>query len=446
MKSLKNQVSRRTFVKTAAVAAATVTAFQTAASYNRVYGANDRVRVGFLGVANRGSQDIDAFRDHADAEVAALCDVDRTILDQAKEKYATEATFIAEDFRKVYDQKNIDAICIATPDHWHAIQTVEACKAGKDVYVEKPLSVTVVEGRKMVEAARKYNRVVQVGIHRRSGPIYTDLAAKNIDDFIGRVTVARCCHMSNMYPDGIGRMKPTAPPETLNWDLWLGPRGEQAYQPNIAPYKFRWWIDYSSQIANNGVHFIDIFRHFLKEKSPVDVCAMGGNFAVNDDRTIPDTMHVTWLFPSGRLLEFSHFEANANPIMAVPAYVEFRGTNGTLYVDDGRYAVIPEKPGQFQAKGERMKPIEESAGASQQNLSITSMHVRNFLDCIKSRETPNMDVEEGHRSTTMSLIANISMAVEQRLKWNPDTERFVGNDKADALLHYEYRSPWKLEV
>ena len=440
-------MTRRTFTKAAAGAVAAVTAYQSSASYARVIGANDRVRVGFLGTANRGRQDIGAFLKLPDVEVAALCDVDQTVLNQAKENFGTDATFVTEDFRKIYDRQDIDAVCIATPDHWHAIQTVDACKAGKDVFVEKPLSVTVVEGRKMIEAARKYKRVVQVGIHRRSGSLYRDLAVKNLDEFIGRVTVARCCHMSNMYPDGIGKMQPSTAPATLDWDMWLGPRAERPFQENIAPYKFRWWIDYSSQVANNGVHFIDIFRMMLKENSPTDVCAMGGKFAVNDDRTIPDTMHVTWLFPSGRLLEFSHYEANSNPIMSVPAFVEFRGTNGTLHINDGRYVVTPENPGQFQAKGERMKAVEATnTGNRDQNLDITALHARNFIDCIKSRELPHTDVEEGHLSTTMSLIANISMAVGQRLKWDPAAERFIGNDEANAMLHYEYRAPWKLEV
>ncbi|MCL2743775.1 MAG: Gfo/Idh/MocA family oxidoreductase, partial [Planctomycetaceae bacterium] len=420
---MSNKISRRTFAKTAAAAAVLSAAVQTTTSYGRIIGANDRVRLGFLGTANRGSQDIAAFKKLPDAEIAALCDVDKQILASAKEKFASESTFTCEDFRQLYERSDIDAVVICTPDHWHAIQTVEACKAGKDVYVEKPLSVTVFEGRKMVEAAKKYQRVVQVGIHRRSGGIYQNLAAKNLDEFIGKVTVSRCSHMSNMYPDGISKLKPEKPPEHLNWDLWVGPRQFQEYQGNIAPYKFRWWIHYSSQIANNGVHFIDIFRFLLKEKAPTDVCAMGGRFSVNDDRTIPDTMHATWLFPSGRLLEFSHYEANSTPIYAVsPTYVEFRGTQGTLYINDGKYVVTPEKPGQFQAKGERMKPIEEVSGPGQNNLNITELHCRNFLDCIKSRAVPNTSVEEGHRSTTMSLIANISMEVQRRLKWDAENE------------------------
>ena len=443
----QGKIDRRSFNKTAVAAVTAFSAMQTAASYARTIGANDKIRVGFLGVANRGRQDLDAFKIQPDVEIAALCDVDKKTLGLAKENYGNDSVFTTDDFRKVYERKDVDAIVIATPDHWHAIQTVDACKAGKDVYVEKPLSVTVVEGRKMVEAARKYDRIVQVGVHRRSGGIYRKLAAKDLDEFIGKVTVARCCHMSNMFPEGIGKMKPEKPPEQLDWNLWLGPRAEQAYQSNIAPYKFRWWLDYSSQIANNGVHFIDIFRQFLKEKAPTDVCAMGGNFAVMDDRTIPDTMHTTWQFSSGRLLEFSHFEANSNPIMDEPAFIEFRGTKGTLYVNDSRYLVKPERPGQFQAKGARMEPIEESSGRSgDKNLEITPLHARNFLDCIKSREMPNMDVEEGHRSTTMSLIANISLAVQQRLRWDAEKERFLDNDQANSMLHYEYRAPWKLEV
>ncbi|MDR0869838.1 MAG: Gfo/Idh/MocA family oxidoreductase [Planctomycetaceae bacterium] len=439
-------MNRRTFHKVAAAALTATAAAQSVASYARVIGANDKIRLGFLGTANRGMQDISAFKVHSDIEIAALCDVDSKTLGIAKEKYGNDATFTAEDFRKVYEQNDIDAIVVATPDHWHAIQTIEACRAGKDVYVEKPVSSTVYEGRKMVEAADKYKRVVQVGIHRRSGAIYQKLEAMNLDEFIGKVTVSRCCHLSNMFPDGIGKLKPEKPPETLNWDLWLGPRAVQEYQPNIAPYKFRWWKNYSSQIANNGVHFLDLFRQMLKEKAPSDVCAMGGNFSVNDDRTIPDTLHVTWLFPSGRLLEFSHYEANSNPITAEPGWIEFRGTKGTLWVNDGRYLVKPEKPGQFQAKGERMKEIEEKAGAGQQNLNITALHARNFLDCIRSRAVPNMGIEEGHRSTTMSNIANISLAVGRRLKWDAEAEKFIGDDEANGLLHYEYRKPWKLEV
>ena len=444
-------MQRRTFLK--ASVAFGLAALQTSSSQARILGANDRVRLAFLGTANRGMQDLGAFAKLDDVDIAALCDVDKNILAKAAVAYEKFKPYTTGDFRTIYDRKDIDGVVIATPDHWHAIQTVDACKAGKDVYVEKPLSVTVYEGRQMVEAARKYDRIVQVGVHRRSGTVYRKLAEENLDDMIGKVTVARCSHMSNMAPVGIGHAKPAAPPEQLDWNMWLGPRAERPFQENIAPYKFRWWIDYSSQVANNGVHFIDGIRWLLRETAPTAVCAMGGKFCVDDDRTIPDTMEVIFQFASGRLLIFNHYEANANPIMPTEAdnyyralgYMEFRGVNGTLYLGDGRYIVKPEKPGQFQTKGDRMKEtvFKEEAGG---NLDITELHARNFVDCMKLRQKPNADVEDGHRSTTMSLIANISLAVEDRLKWDAENERFLNNEQANKMLHYEYRQPWKLEV
>jgi len=451
-------MQRRTFLKMSSVVPFGLAALQTSTSQARILGANDRVRLGFVGTANRGMQNLDAFATHDDVEIAALCDVDKNTLAKAAQVYERFKPYTTGDFRTIYDRADIDGVVLATPDHWHAIQTVDACKAGKDVYVEKPLSVTVYEGRKMVEAARKYNRIVQVGIHRRSGKIYQKLAEENLDEKIGKVTVSRCSHMSNMAPIGIGRVEPTAPPDYLDWDMWLGPRAARPYQENIAPYKFRWWIDYSSQVANNGVHLIDAIRWLLREHAPTAVCAMGGRFTVDDDRTIPDTMEVTYQFASGRLLIFNHYEANGNPNMATEpnnyyaplGFKEFRGTNGTLYIHDSRYIIKPERPGQFQERGARMQEIvvnEEGPGTGMhRNPEHTELHARNFVDCMKSRETPHADVEEGHRSTTMSLIANISLAVEDRLKWDAETERFVGNDQANQLLHYEYRSPWKLEV
>ena len=448
-------MQRRTFLKTGSAVTFGLAALQTSTSKARILGANDRARLGFIGTANRGMQNLDAFAKHEDVEVAALCDVDKNVLERAAQVYERFKPYTTGDFRKIYDRDDIDGVVLSTPDHWHAIQTVDACKAGKDVYVEKPLSVTVYEGRKMVEAARKYERVVQVGIHRRSGTLYRKMAEENFDDKIGKVTVARCSHMSNMAPAGIGQVAPSAPPDYLDWDMWLGPRAERPYQENIAPYKFRWWLDYSSQVANNGVHSIDAIRWLLRESAPVAVCAMGGKFCVDDDRTIPDTMEVIYQFASGRLLIFNHYEANSNPIMATEpnnyynalGFMEFRGINGTLYLHDTRYIVKPERPGQFQARGERMQEFvhEEGTGADR-NFDITALHARNFVDCMKSRQKPHADVEDGHRSTTMSLIANISLAVEDRLKWDAENERFLSNDQANQMLHYEYRSPWKLEV
>jgi predicted dehydrogenase len=439
---MKTTLSRRTFTKTAAAATVSLAA----APARGALGANDRVRLGFIGVANRGGQLLDAFTEHDDCAVAALCDVHGPTLARAAARFdGKPATF--NDFRKLIEQKDLDAVVIATPDHWHAVQTVDACDAGKDVYVEKPLSITVHEGRRMVEAARRNKRVVQVGTHRRSSPLYAKLGEVTRSGKIGKITVSRAYRLSNMYPSGIGRAKPTTPPPDLDWDLWLGPRPERPYQPNIAPYKFRWWQLYSSQMANWGVHYLDAIRWLTGELAPASVCAMGGRFAVEDDRTVPDTMEACFQFASGRLAVFGQYEASGNPIfpskegLSRPE-LEFRGTLGTAYIGGRTFQVVPEQGGQFQDRTPRMEPIEfEETGS---NASLTALHARNFLDCIKTREKPHADVEEGHRSTSMSLLANLSLVIGERLAWDAEKERITNRPEANELLHYEYRKPWVL--
>jgi predicted dehydrogenase len=433
------KITRRTFTKaTAAAAAAGLAALEA----RRTLGANDRVRLGFIGVANRGGQLMTAFLQHADMEIVALCDVHKPTLEKANARLDGKAATCG-DFRKLLDRKDLDALVIATPDHWHAIQTIDACDAGKDVYVEKPLSITVHEGRRMVEAARRNNRVVQVGTHRRSSKLYARLAELTLAGKIGKITVGRAYRLSNMWPTGIGRVKPSDPPADLDWDMWLGPRPEQPYQENIAPYKFRWWQLYSSQMGNWGVHYLDAIRWLTGDLAPVSISALGGRFAVDDDRTIPDTMEVTFQFASGRLAVFGQYEASGNPALAA-GEVELRGTLGTAYVSERSFQIVPERGGQFQDRKPRMEPMEEKEPSGGGNDDLTALHARNFLDCIKSRAKPNADVEIGHRSTTMSLLANISLATGARLEWDAEKEQITTPKDANSLLHYEYRKPWKL--
>ena len=434
---MSNKVTRRTF--TAAGAAATFGL--TALRATKVYGANDRIGVGVIGVANRGGQVISAFAKHNDMEIVALCDVDSETLAKRKAALGGKPDTYG-DFRKLIDRKDIDAVVVATPDHWHAIQTITACDAGKDVYVEKPLSITIHEGRRMVEAARRNKRVVQVGTQRRSGKIYADAAKLIQSGGIGKTAVCRAYHRSNLTGGGIGHVKPSDPPASLDWNMWLGPRPERPFQKNIAPYKFRWWTKYSSQTANNGVHFLDLIRWLNGDVAPSAVCAMGGRYAVDDDRTIPDTFQVTYEFPAGRIVVFGMYETSGNQTMARGGYVEMRGTKGTLFANDRGFEVVPEHGGQFSDRKPLMEPIKQKAEGS--NSSLTAQHARNFLDCIKAREKPNADVEEGHRSTTLSLLAKISHVVGERLNWDGEKECVTNHEKANELLHYEYRKPWVL--
>jgi predicted dehydrogenase len=448
---MPESISRRVFSKTAVTAA-------TAASLapGRVLGANDQVGLGFVGVGNRGCQLLRGFLAHPDARIVALCDVYEPYLNGALDRLDGRFAGLGKrlpqmpklegdvarvkDFRAVFDRKDIDAVVIATPDHWHAIQMIAACKAGKDVYVEKPLSMTIVEGRAMVDAARRYDRVVQVGTHRRSSRMFAQLAEAIRSGGIGKVTVARAAFSSNMHPAGIGHAKESKPPADLDWDMWLGPRPERPFQSTIMPYKFRWWHLYSSQMANWGVHYFDVIRWMTGELAPASVSAHGGRFAVNDDRTIPDTTEAIFEHGSGMLSLFSIYEANGQPVLGRGAECEFLGTLGSAYVSTNRYEIVPERGGAFQDPAPRRKG--EIVKATDGDLDQRA--AREFLDCVKSRKQPNADVEEGHRSTTFAHLANIALSTRKRLEWDAQGERFTNCDEANGLLHYEYRRPWSL--
>lgn len=464
----KTENSRREFITTSLAATAGVSiglhTFSSAQAA-RIFGANDRIRMGFIGVGNRGSQLLNLFMEQPDVEIAALCDVyqpylerDRSKVDprfmkvmpgqipQMDEKFAKKP-LLYEDYRKLLENKDIDAVCIATPDHWHALQTIDALGAGKDIYVEKPLTITLAEGRKMVEAQAKTNQVVAVGLNRRGAPVFQKLAREIPAGKIGKVSVARAFRINNMFPDGVGKMNPETPPVGFNWDMWLGPRALRPYQYNIAPYMFRWWSDYSSQMGNWGVHYMDVIRWMLGETAPTAISAHGGKYVLGHDGDIPDTMQVTFEFASGVIIAFCIYEASGGGLFP-NGDIELRGTKGTVYASESGYRIQPTSRGQFQTWDKLMESEEYSPGddalADGSSRNSTANLVRNFLDCVKSRQTPLCPLEEGHRSTSFAHLANIALATRQRLEWDPVAEKFTNSREANQLLHYEYRKPWKL--
>ena len=430
-----------------------------------VLGANDKIHLGFIGIGNRGSQLMGLFMKNPDCEVAALCDAYDPYLSRNRsevdprylkdlggqvpkmgEQFPAKPV-LYKDWRKLIDDKSIDAVVIATPDHWHALQTIGAIQAGKDVYVEKPLTITIFEGRKMVDAQARSKQVVAVGLNRRGNAIYQKLAKEIPAGKIGKVTVARAARINNMFPDGIGKMKPEAPPANFDWDAWLGPRATRPYQYNIAPYKFRWWGDFSSQMGNWGVHYMDVIRWLMDEKAPVAISAHGGKYVATHDGDIPDTMQVTYEFASGAIVTFSIFEASSGGLLP-KGEVELRGTKGTLYANESSYSITPARAGQFQTWTESIQPEEMtrddamlSDGSSGDS---TAVLVRNFLDCVKSRKTPLCTLEDGHRSTSFAHLGNIALTVRERLQWDPVNEQFLNSANANKLLHYDYRSQWKM--
>ena len=456
-------MTRRTFLKQSAGATAGAAWASRAfgpPAVTSAPGANDRIRVGFIGLGNRGSQLLRGFMAQPDCEVVALCDVyepytsrDRSQVDpemiksigeglipKMGEEFPTAPTR-HKDFRRLLEQKNVDAVVIATPDHWHAVQTIMAFDAGKDVYVEKPLTVNVGEGRKMVQAQQRTGRVAQVGLHRRSSKLYSHLHGLIQQGRIGKVSVARAYRVSNMCPNGIGKYPDAAPPKDLDWDLWLGPRAARPFRYSIAPYKFRWWKDYSTQMGNWGVHYCDAIRWMLDEEAPMAVTAHGGKFVLDDDRTIPDTMEVTFEFASGRVLIFGQYEAGGGAPLQ-NGELEFCGTLANLYPGAEAHGckIIASAKGQFQGPA-RPPEIEE---IPTMDGDLTPQHIRNFLDCVKSRQECHCPLEAGHRSTTFAHLANIALATRTRLEWDAKTERVTNHEKANQLLDYGYRAPWRI--
>jgi predicted dehydrogenase len=427
----------------------------TALGYSRVLGANDRVRVGFVGVGNRGDKVHEAFLEWGDSQTVAICDLRDDYLDLAAKK-SRGAPRRYKDYRKLLDDKEVDAVMIATPDHWHALMFIDACNAGKDVYVEKPLSLTVVEGRKMVETAERTKRVVQVGTQRRSAAVVKEAVDFVRSGGIGQVTVARCYDIQNEWPNGIGNFPDEAPPTAWEWDQWLGPAPKVPYNRNRAFYKFRWFYNYSGgQLTNFGVHLVDTIRWCLNLESPRKVAAIGGKFAIRDNREIPDTLEVLWEFDN-TLVAFMQCNNNASPGNLQDAEMELRGTKGAMFIHQNRWEVVPERLSQAtkgannpvdrsvqRTFGASMKPVIEGK-VVKGSVWADNAHVRNFLDCVKSRGKCNADILTGHLSTSATLLGNIALKTDSTLKWNAHAERFANNPAANRLLHYQYRAPYRL--
>ncbi len=444
-----SRISRRVFHKSTLAAAAT------AASADRVFGANDRIRLGCIGIGNRGDQVLSAFLQHRDCEVVAVCDIHQPYREYAASRIEGQPEQFS-DYRRLLDRKDLDGVIIATPDHWHALQMIHACQAGKDVYVEKPVSTFVNEGRAMVKAARENNRITQVGIQRLSSDFCREAAELVRNGAIGKVTVVRCFHVQNEWPLGIGNPPDGDPPEGFDWDAWVGPAKKRPYNKNRTFYRFRWFYDFSGgQLTNFGVHYLAQIHRSLGVDAPLAVMAMGGKFANYDNREVPDTMEVVWHYPGDTLVTFSQFNATGASPTGRPCEIEFRGTKGTMYFSTSGYEIVPENitPKEFAARSpidrEREKGWRTGAAPQINSKKVEgtirdSDHARTFLDCVKSRQTPPCDIEYGHRCTSAALIANIAHQTKSFLEWDAKTERFTNHEAANKLLRSSYRKPYEL--
>ena len=425
----------------------------TALSYSKVLGANDKLRMGYIGLGNRGDQVHDGFLEYADQETLAVCDLKESYMDFAVQKSrATPKKYT--DYRRLLEDQNIDAVAIATPDHWHAIQFIDACRAGKDVYVEKPLSLTVAEGRRMVEVANETKRVTQVGIQRRSTKALQEAAQFVRDGGLGKVTLAQGFHLSNEWPTGIGHAAEEVPKD-FDWDAWLGPAPKVPYNRSRGYYTFRWFYNYSGgQMTNFGVHYMDMLRWCLGKDAPRSVVAMGGKFAIDDSREIPDTLQANWDF-GDCMMSFTQINANAAPASIRPAEMVLRGTKGTMYIDLNGWEVVPERvtemanPARTPLDRQTERGYHPSRKPAMEAKKVegrvsNAPHARNFIDCVKSRQKCNCDVLTGHQSTAATLIANIALRTKSYLEWDSTAEKFSNNPAANQFLNYKYRAPYRL--
>ncbi len=434
---MTNDVNRRDFLKATTVAAGAVTAASLGPSIGRVLGANERVVVGVIGCGGMGRANMRYQMGTQKVDIAAVCDVYEPHLQRALEMTDGKATTY-KDFRKLLERKDIDAVIVATPDHWHALAATLACEAGKDVFVEKPLALTIGEGRRMVQVARRTNRVVQVGTMQRSGEHFQRAVEIVKSGVLGKISFVRTWNYGNEYPEGIGNPPDSDPPKELDWDMWLGPAPYRKYNPNRCIYEFRWFWDYAGgKITDWGTHLIDIAVWAMGEDSPKYVSASGGKYHLLDNRETPDTMEATFEFDNW-ILTYTNQDTNSHGLDGRGYGIQFYGTNGTFFVDREGYELFPEY--EQVGKERRAKTMPVSSGGSKQN----EPHAENFIECIKTRKRPICDVEIGHRSTLLPHLGNIALWTGQRLQWDGKNEKFVNNPEADKHLIRAYRSPWKL--
>jgi predicted dehydrogenase len=422
-------ISRRDFAKTAAAASAAA-----ALGSRSLLGANDRINIGLIGCGDRSMQLWPIFLKQPEVNPVAVCDVYEPYIARAAAAAGNKVKTFG-DFRRLLEIKEIDAVIVGTPDHWHALQTILACQAGKDVYCEKPLSLTILEGRRMVEAARKHNRVVQTGSQQRSGPHYQQAVKLVQEGAIGAVHKITAGYTRNALP-GFSHEPWLSKelPKELNWDMWLGPAPYVPYDPFRCHYHFRWFWDYSGgQMTNWGAHNLDIARWALNAKAPTAVSGFGGRYEIKDGGETPDVQEVLYNFPTA-VVSWSGREVNRTR----DEYLVFHGTKGTLNIMRDGFTVAPET---WRKKKEpEIEPVQMKGHGNESQL----LHIRNFLDCVKSRQRPIADVEEGHLTATMCHLGNLATRLSRSLNWDAAKEEFVGDREANQMLSRPYRKPWKL--
>jgi predicted dehydrogenase len=443
-------MTRRGFVGTVGMTAGAASVIG-APAIGKAGSANEKHRLALIGAGSRGGQLLDSFLPEKDVEIVAIADVDdrhagETADRVKKEKGNTPDT--TRDYRSLLERRDLDAVIIATPDHWHAIPSIHAVMAGKDVYVEKPVGHNVAEGKAMIAAARKYNKVMAVGTQQRSSPHFQKAVEIVRSGKLGQVFWIQTWNFENISPTGMGKYPDGEAPSYVDYDRWLGPAPKRAFNPNRFHLLFRWFFDYAGGMMSDwGVHLNDIVLWALDAKGPKSVYATGGILTTDDDRDTPDTLQVVYEFPKCTLT-YSMRKGNGLKLNGHDYGILFCGTDGSLMLDRQGYEVTPDKTvlpyGIKLVHGDRPVRKISLEPSKAKGVDGQNPHVRNFLDCLNSRAKPTSDIEIAHRSTNTCHLGNIAYKVGRKLEWDIETETIKNDPEANALLSREPRKGFEL--
>jgi predicted dehydrogenase len=398
-------------------------------------GPNDKLRLGVIGCGGMGEGDLATFFLNPEVDCPILCDVDDARLAKVValcERLRSKKPDTVKDFRRVLDRKDVDAVLIATPDHWHALPTVMACQAGKDVYVEKPLAKTIDEGRAMLEASRRHHRIVQMGSQWRSCKHILEATEIIRSGKLGKISLVRgWTYLDWLNP--IGKPADCPPPEGVDYDTWLGPAPKRPFNPNRFHFNFRWFWDYAGGLMTDwGVHLINIMSMGMGSESPKSAVSSGGKYVFDDDSETPDSQMTIYEFPTYMLM-WEHKAGLNNGLNGRAWGVEWNGKEGTIILNDEGWQLITER------KAANLDSQKHPGSGDPR-----PAHVRNFLDCVKSRNPPALNLELGHHITTIAHLGNVAYRTGRKVFWDAAQEKIVNDPDADRLVGTEYRKPWNL--
>jgi predicted dehydrogenase len=432
---MSERTSRREFLERASAGVAAATALYSSPAWG-ARDANDKLVVGLIGCGGRGVHDAGLFRKTPNVELRYVCDVDENRLASAAKTLEVDSSRAVRDLRRILDDKAVDAVVVTTPDHWHSPAAILACDAGKHVYVEKPISHNIREGRLLIEAAERNRTLVQHGTQCRSTPMMIEAVALLRQGLIGDVLMAKCWNVQRRGPLQPGR--DTDPPAELDYDTWIGPATMIPYRTNRVHQRWTMWYHFGAgDMGNDGVHDIDYARWGLGiETHPTRVSALGGKFRFDDDQEFPDTQQVTFEYPgdgrvgSQRLLIYEQRLWSTNYPHNCDSGAEFYGTKGQMFLS---------RRGKVEVQGDRNAPLKLTVQPEPQN---DAAHVQNFCDAIRGSAKLNADATTGHLSTTLCHLGNIATRVGRSLQFDPQREQITGDEAANALIHREYREHW----